>query len=277
MVSQSGSPSHNSGARTFAEILEDKSLLESEKQKIRGEATLASCAAVLVQRGDQDTAIMLLDVIDLAVEREWDSDGDDLWLEIAPEHRAQFTDEVMTRVREICSEVSNRHSYGITWVGVREILPDVGPQWRDRIKQQVSGERPTNQARRVRSGPSRYVEDWLSFTNEGELRVYQALKRFQEKELPPENTIGIYPLASGRMPGRTWEPDILITYKGRAGILEIDGPSHNGRRALDQTRDHVLYDTGIAFVGRVPVEALNDPDELNAILRRFLHRLEESR
>lgn len=111
----------------------------------------------------------------------------------------------------------------------------------------------------------------------GELTVYRAFKYLQEKVLPAEYTIGIYPLAGGRVPGRTWEPDVLITYRGRAGILEIDGPSHKVRRAIDIPRDHVLLDTGIAFVDRVPVEVVSNPKELTYTLRRFLRRLEDTR
>jgi hypothetical protein len=46
---------------------------------------------------------------------------------------------------------------------------------------------------------------------------------------------------------------------------------------MDITRDHLLRDAGIAFVDRVPVEALSDPIELEAVLRRFLKRLAETR
>jgi hypothetical protein len=275
-----GSPfsSAQSDTRTYNEILKDVSLAPDLRRQIEGEAALALTATLLFQRGDADKAALLLDVIKVSVEQEWNSHERDLWLEVLPEHLSQFTDEILDRIREVCTEGSNRCGYGIDWVGVREVLPDVGPQWRDQIKQFASREkRPTNHARRVRAGAVQHSEDWLAFTNNGELIVYQALKQIQEKDLPPENTIGIYPLAGGRVPGRTWEPDFLITYKGRAGILEVDGPSHNGRRALDQTRDHLLYDAGVAFIDRVPVEALSDPAELISTLKRFLRRLVENR
>ena len=267
-----------SDPRTYDEMLEDPFLVgESEKRQIRGEAALGHAAVVLVQRGDLETARLLLDVIQVAVVGN-DFEGDELWLEVAPEHLGQFTHEILGSIRDVCIEVSNRRGYGIGEVGVREVLPEVGPQWREQLRQQSSGsKRPTNQARRVRSEPPRHTEDWLYFTNPGELAVYRALKQIQEKDLPPEYTIGIYPLAGGRVPGRTWEPDVLVTYRGRAGILEIDGPAHNARRAMDLSRDHVLLNTGVAFVDRVPVEALNSPSELTAILRRFLRRLGEAR
>ena len=267
-----------SDPRTYDEMLEDPFLADGwERRQLQGEAALGHAAVVLVRRGDQETARLLLDVIKVAVEQDRDGEWD-LWLEVAPEHRDQFSDEVAQKIREVCVEVSSRRGYGIDWVCVREVLPEVGPQWREQLQQQLSGgKRPTNQARRVRTEPPRYVEDWLQFTNAGELTVYRALRQIQENDLLPEETIGIYPLAGGRVRSKTWEPDVLVTYKGRAGVLEVDGPTHNARRAMDISRDHVLLDSGVAFVDRVPVEALNDPSELTAILRRFLRRLGEAR
>jgi hypothetical protein len=277
-----------SESASYDEILENGSSFDvHERRQFRGEATLGHAAVLLVQRGEKDIARLLLDVVKIDVEPDpdpwnssdpWSSSASDaLWLEVVPEHRDQFTKQVMSRVSEACIEISNRRGYGISQVGVREVLPYVGPQWREQLRQEFNGKRPTNQARRVRSSLPRHEEDWLAFTNPGELTVYRALKQIQEKDLPRDYTIGIYPLAGGRVPGRTWEPDVLISYRGRAGILEIDGPSHNVRRAMDLSRDHILYDTGIAFIDRVPVEALDDPAELTATLRRFLRRLGETR
>lgn len=265
-------------SRSYEEILNDPWTKSEVKGQLRGEATLGYAAVLLLQRGDREAVELLLDVENAVVERDPDTGYDsDLWLEVAPEHRARFTEDVVDKLRQVCVEVADRRGLGVGWVDVREVLPDVGPQWREQVREQLTGKRPTNQGRRVRTSPPRYVEDRLAFTNAGELTVYRALKQIQEKDLPREDTIGIYPLAGGRVPGHTWEPDVLVTYKGRAGVLEVDGPHHNGRKALDNTRDHLLRDAGIAFVDRVPVEALSNPTELTAVLRRFLRRLEEAR
>jgi hypothetical protein len=240
--------------RTYDEWLADDNLTDSEKNRLRAEVTLGNAAAIMVQRADQKTAQLLLDVVNTVVEWDPESRSEDLWLEVSPEHMSQFTKEITEHIKEVCVEVSRRRGYDLDWVGVREVLPVVGPDWRELVRDQISGKRPTNQAQRIQSEPRRYAEDGLLFTNEGERTVYRALKKIQEKEFPREETIGIYPLPRGRVRAHTWEPDILVTYKGRAGVLEVDGPSHNGRRALDRTRDHVLLDAGVAFVDRVPVE-----------------------
>jgi hypothetical protein len=126
------------------------------------------------------------------------------------------------------------------------------------------------------SEPPRWTDEALSFTNEGELTVYRALKKIQAT-YPGDDTIAIFPLPGGRLPDKTWEPDVLVTYRRRAGVLEIDGPHHNGRRAIDMSRDSLWLDTGFAFAYRVPVEVLNDPEELDANLKKFLRRLAETR
>ena len=75
--------------------------------------------------------------------------------------------------------------------------------WQESLRQELAGgTRPTNHARRVRSEPPRFVEDGLSFTNDGELAVYKMLKKLQAS-MPGDETIGIFPLAGGRLPGKT--------------------------------------------------------------------------
>ncbi|GAA2343570.1 hypothetical protein [Dactylosporangium salmoneum] len=261
--------------RTYSELLEDPRLTEEAALGMRADAALGHTAALLLQRGKRDLVALLVDAEGPIVEWDPECQEYDLWLEVPADQRMRFTDEVMEEIRNALKEVDTRFRYGLAWLGVREILPPVGPGWRGQVRSQLTGKRPTNHARKVRSGPPVYVRDFLSFTNEGELAVYDALKGIQENELPRENTIGIYPLAGGRIPDHTWEPDFLITYGGRAGVLEVDGPHHNSRRAMDATRDHLLRDAGVGFVDRIPVEALTNPSELVAVLRRFVRRLSQ--
>jgi hypothetical protein len=46
---------------------------------------------------------------------------------------------------------------------------------------------------------------------------------------------------------------------------------------MDMTRDSLWLDAGVAFVDRIPVEALSDPRELDSSLKKFLKRLSETR
>ncbi|MEU4673922.1 hypothetical protein AB0F91_39705 [Amycolatopsis sp. NPDC023774] len=264
-------------ARTYREILEDPFLDGQEKTRTMAESTVAHAVTLLLQRGDRDTAALVLDVEAIKVEYDDQNEEWEIWLEVAPEHYPRFTREWTETFSDVCKEISRRMGYYEFYLAVRETLPEVGPSWRDQLQDQLtSTRRPTNQARRARAEPPRFSQDYLAFTNQGEQTVYRALRQIQEQDLPSDETIGIYPLAGGRVPGKTWEPDFLVTYRGRAGVLEVDGPHHNARRALDTTREHLLRDAGIAFVDRIMAEAVENSAELNAVLRRFLRRLRET-
>ncbi|MFE0488617.1 hypothetical protein [Streptomyces griseoaurantiacus] len=261
--------------RTYEEIINDEWITAEEKERAKAESLLGHMAALLFQRGDTVHVNLLLLVRNTVIEHDWESRTNDLWLEIDPGDTASFTEEVREHLDSVFKQVSARLDYGVTWFGIRETLPQIGPDWRERLREMMSADRPTNQARRTMPEKPQWVQDRLAFTNSGELRVYQGLKHLQEKDLPSEETISIFPLPNGRVPGHTWEPDLLVTYKGRAGVLEIDGPDHRARRAMDMSRDHLLRDAGMAFVDRLPVEVINDPKELLAWLKRFLRRLRE--
>jgi hypothetical protein len=258
-------------------MLSDNTLSDSERDALVAETLVAYMSTLLARRGDSATAQLLLQVDRWKL--EWDEQGreKDLTLEVDPANLSHFTTELVGKLRTLCQEVAGRLHLDVTWVEVRETLPTVGPGWRETVLNEISGERPSNQARRLQPTPRRWLEDNLAFTNEGELRVYQLLKHRQQKVLPREETISIFPLPNGMIAGHTWEPDFLVTYKGRAGVLEIDGPRHNARRALDVTRDHLMHDAGIAYVDRVPVEAMRNRAELEQAIDRFLRRLAEQR
>ncbi|MEV5175056.1 hypothetical protein AB0L10_29140 [Streptomyces flaveolus] len=264
-------------ALSYEEMLRDRTLNNDQRDALVAEMLVAYISVLLARRGDAPTARLML-----LVERwklEWDDEAQekDLQLEVDPANKHHFTEDLIAKLKDLCSEVSDRFGLGVNWVEVKETLPVVGPGWRELVQREISGERPTNQARRLQPGPRRWLEDNLAFTNEGEQCVYRALKHRQEKVLPAEATISIFPLPNGRIAQRTLEPDFLVAYKGRVGILEIDGPHHNARRALDVTRDHLMHDSGIAYVDRVPVEALENPAELQQVIDRFLRRLGEVR
>jgi hypothetical protein len=278
-VDEYGGSGETVQAATYGDVLGNPWLDVDSETETRMHSAVGHTATLLFQRGHRDLARLLLDIPRLVMIRNnmWAQEPDDLWIEVAPETMLEFGRNGVERVQEAFSEVSDRLGLRLSLAGVREVLPKVGPGWEDQLRQQLSGgKRPTNHARRVRVEPTRPVEDGLTFTNEGELMVYRALKKLQES-LPEDDTIGIFPLAGGRIPGHTWEPDVLVTYKRRAGVVEIDGPHHNTRRAMDITRDRIWFDAGVALVDRIPVEALSSPRELEAVLRKFLKRLADTR
>ena len=75
------------------------------------------------------------------------------------------------------------------------------------------------------------------------------------------------------MPGRTWEPDFLVVYGGRCGIIEVDGYSHQNRWVADKSHDAIYEDSGIAYIARVPAEDTDDPAVVDDHIQRFLKRV----
>lgn len=90
----------------------------------------------------------------------------------------------------------------------------------------------------------------------------------------------IFPLPGGRVDSNsTIEPDFLVTYRGRAGVIEVDGPHHASphRRASDLSREKRLRSAGIAHVDRIDVRETTTKAEVEALVDTFLLRLEERR
>jgi hypothetical protein len=134
-------------------------------------------------------------------------------------------------------------------------------------------DRPVNQARRERTGGPYPVEDGLTFGSTEELQVYQALKRLQAS-FPQEDTISIAPLPGAYLrEGHTWSPDVLVLGRGRALIVETDGPHHRSPRRYvdDRNRDLQWQRCGVPVV-RLAVEDLQDGAALVNRLREEIMR-----
>jgi hypothetical protein len=118
---------------------------------------------------------------------------------------------------------------------------------------------------------SNLKQDGFAFDQPEELAMFQTLVARQER-MPPHDSLLI---ARGvvRVPGRTFKPDLLVVYRKRAGIIEIDGATHYSRAAADRSRDHMLEDAGISYVDRICVEEACDPEGREGFVERFIQRL----
>ncbi len=102
--------------------------------------------------------------------------------------------------------------------------------------------------------------------------MYKAFKAKQQA-LPATQTITIVPNPAVRLPGRTFEPDLLIAYAGRVGLVEVDGTTHLKKWASDKNRDNLFYDAGVAWVDRIDVRDAEDETEAAVFVERFIARL----
>lgn len=265
----------------------------------RAERILAQTTALLARRGDEQAVALLVDAQSMTIDSTSEVIGterifipdieDGIWgtqtiyrqeavLDVEEHLVPRFTEEVCQRIAETLRYVAERNGVeNVVYVRARPALPEVGTDWRAELGARLAHDRPSNQARHERTGGPHPVEDGLVFGSTGELRVYRALKRLQAR-FPEDDTISIAPLPGVYLRARhTWSPDVLILGRGRALIIETDGPHHRSQRRYvdDRNRDLQWQRCGVQVV-RLAVEDLQPDDALDTRLReeivRHLHR-----
>ncbi len=245
----------------------------SMRDELDSEQLHAVGAILLHQLGDTETAGLLAEVAELEAilwNTEDDYVGYKVVLKVDPHLLVRFTDDVLVRIeRSLEHALADQGS--VDEIVVRPVLPRVGTDWRQQLRGET-GAKPTNQARRVRLEPEHPMEDGLHFTNRWEHGVYLILKE-RQAALPDNDTIGIMPLGAMRVRGRTFEPDLLVTYRGNAGVIEIDGPHHKGRASDDRSRDRLLQHAGIRYVDRLDVRDTTQKADVEKFVTDFLKRL----
>lgn len=140
--------------------------------------------------------------------------------------------------------------------------------WRKDVAALLLGRETHNQA--SGPGPMRMWEN-LRFRSESEKRVAQALDTAGAMFLP-----NCRARATDDEARRTVEPDFLVCWKGKWGILEVDGePFHPPTRTVhDHTRDRVFKTHGVMVVEHFDAsECFERPAE---VVRKFLTLLERS-
>lgn len=248
----------------------------SENELSLGERLLGAGAILLHQQGDGEIAVLATDVIAAEVvlwDTEFGQESYKALLEVEPHLLPRFTKEVLDQMRYAMHSVLRREkqSASVGYIEAVPVIPRVSANWRDQLKA-VDGPKPTNQARRVRLEPQHPVEDGIHFTNEWEHRVYRVLTH-RQADLPDNDTIGIMPLGAMRVRGHTYEPDLLITYRGCAGVIEIDGPHHKGRASDDKGRERLLRNAGVKHIDRLDVRDSTDRLEVEKFVTDFLRHL----
>jgi hypothetical protein len=254
---------------------------------------LGQTTAVLAQRGDDQAVALLVDVQSMYI---MDTDEVirteqfyDHWTEQpathttvrrtavfeVPDHIVDtLTDDLAGRILPTFTYVAERNGErDVLYLRAQPALPDVGGDWRTAYAADLNRERPTNQARRERGDGAYPVDDGLAFGSTQEHRVYEALKRLQSR-FPEERTIAIAPLPGVRLrAGHTWSPDVMVVGRGRALVVEVDGPHHRSMRRYvdDRNRDLQWQRCGVPVV-RIAVEDLVDDDALEARLLEEIRR-----
>lgn len=237
---------------------------------------------------DLGAVVLALDAIgkgeqaDLLVACELGYDFEDEWMEgmgvrpalhTDPAVSALITDETIAFLGDQCERLRS-DGFVKVYSAVNVRLRTPAADWRERRREvRERGERTVNNQGTSRSVAAVTRKDRLQFDSPAEVRVYDALVR-RQATLPPESTIAILPGPGARVLGRTRWPDFLVTYRGRVGMIEVDGHHHNGRAAADRSRDSLLSDAGIKHVERIAAEDTISDSELDTFVERFLQRLD---
>jgi hypothetical protein len=180
-----------------------------------------------------------------------------------------YTEDVCARIETALNDVLRASTDSV--VSVIPYPKKVQGDWRAlRREGRLTG--ITNQATLMPLKPNHPRKYGLNFRDAAEVRVFEAFERLQAS-LPPEDTILVAPNPVAFVAGKAREVDCLVTYRGRAGVVEVDGDTHRNRYAADQSRDRFLRDAGINLVERIVAEDTNDPTALDLFVRRFLNRL----
>ncbi len=103
--------------------------------------------------------------------------------------------------------------------------------------------------------------------------MYRAFKRVRDL-LPEDDSMALVPNpALVLRSANTSEPDLLVLYRGRVGLIQVDGPSHHGRFAAEVSRDRLYRHSGVAEVDHFVVQDTDNEDDLDALVKQFVRRL----
>jgi very-short-patch-repair endonuclease len=144
-------------------------------------------------------------------------------------------------------------------VTVRALLRDVSRDWRQEIRATLEGI-ASNQGTAIGTTPVR-THGGLNYRSQTEIEI--------AKELEARGIL-FFPNCRANRQGVTREPDFLVVTKGAVGILEVDGPTHEGKAAIDHKRDMFFEDSGIRVKHFDATDAYNNP---KGVVTKFLELL----
>ncbi|MCT9078576.1 hypothetical protein [Streptomyces fulvoviolaceus] len=245
-----------------------------QNSAIVGEWLLGTSALLMQHQGDVRAAELIADVTSLEVRlwnTQFDEEGYRVILVVEPSLYPRYDEAALKNIGSAMRLVLGPAGKDVDEIHVRPEIPRLAAGWREQVKT-ANGPKPSNQGRKPRLEPRHPVEDQLHFTNQWERDVYRVLKK-RQATLPDSETIGIMPLGGIRVRLRTLEPDLLITYCGYVGVIEIDGPQHRGHAGVDHSRTRQLLHAGVKVVDRLNVEEVSSLAEVEKFVDDFLTQL----
>jgi hypothetical protein len=110
-------------------------------------------------------------------------------------------------------------------VVIRPQPAEVSEGWRDRVRAAMEGQ-ASNQGTAFGTNEP-ILHNGLYYRSKSEVRIAEALEKVEG--------VLFFPNSGSMSHGVQKEPDFLVIYRGKVGILEVDGPTHAGRAADDSS------------------------------------------
>jgi hypothetical protein len=218
------------------------------------EPILYAAVRLAFQRGDRTLAALLLQSeIDDVI--EYHGNNADLHLVCGPEAYDQLrayteSDDQWTAspLKDLFAAVWPANEY-LGSVSLRVHAGTPASDWREQLTEALESG-PSNQGRPFGTSTT-HTFGGLNYRSKSEVAIAMTLEQTDQ--------VLFFPNCAAQAGKVQREPDFLIFYKGRAGILEVDGPHHTGRLAEDSLRDSWFQGQSI-FVKHYPAErCYSDP------------------
>lgn len=241
---------------------------------------MASAARFLIDGNEHDAAMVLLAcALDIRDTGEgWWSNGERVYgfhLELTGPRFAfdVLTDDANELGRRVFAAINAVLPWEIvvTHQTARAELIEIDPDWRGGLQEIARGREVNNQGVSYRANNQVQTITWknLKFRSRSEARIAAALDEAGVLFLP--NCLARVGQGSTR---ENREPDFLVCYKQKWGILEVDGePFHPpARTTQEQERDRLFKVNGIRVVEHF--DASRCYQEPRQVVREFLSLLD---
>jgi hypothetical protein len=233
----------------------------------------ASAARFLIDGEEYDAANVLL-ACSLDLEKRYSMHGDSIEVALleGPRHVYDILSKRDNPIRKTILRAIKSVDPEVDDLDVKAQLVDIiDSDWRQELLDIARGKRVTNQGLVGKKDNQIPVHLWnnLYFRSKTEIKIAEELDRLG---------VLFFPNCRGRLGKKSSrenrEPDFLICYKGKWGILEVDSEAFHPSAAKDHDRDRLFHGHGILVIQHfTATECYNKPDE---VVRRFLGILERA-
>jgi hypothetical protein len=155
-------------------------------------------------------------------------------------------------------------------ISLKPLVTELRPEWRKDLKDHREHNEAVNHCQKYTENHPVKEHNGAKYRSNAEIRIAKELEK-KEVIFFPGNLAKIQ-IESGKFVQK--EPDFLVLYKGKWGMLEIDGPFHSGKAAQDHSSDRFFKIHGLKVIERFPEEDVME--DAPQIIEKFLSLIEKN-